>query len=232
MRKQNHSSTCDVNAWKWRVRERTLGELWPSGQQRHTSFRSEGTVQWCFLTSRITCDPPVLSLTPWVWLMPPKLGLGGTASCNCASSTVTARAEQTPGGALCTNGGGWSCDSSYAEYLGAGHVAASHQPRHTTGLPSFSAPVKAVRSSSSSSSPLQMLSGLSSRTSKGILEGIDANNLNRDLAVSGTWHQAAGVAGAEEASLISWAWRCPPGFIVRQSPLLPCLPMKAGLPAC
>lgn len=116
--------------------------------------------------------------------------------------------------------------------LRAGHVAASHQPRHTTGHPSFSAPVKAARSSSSSSSPLQMLSGLSSRTSKGILEGIDANNLNRDLAVSGTWHQAAGVAGAEEASLISWAWRCPPGFIVRQSPLLPCLPMKAGLPAC
>lgn len=120
MRKQNHSSTCDVNAWKWRVRERALGELWPSGQQRHTSFRSEGTVQWCFLTSRITCDPPVLGLTPWVWLMPPKLGLGGTASCNCASSTVTARAEQTPGGALCTNGGGWSCDSSYAEYLELG----------------------------------------------------------------------------------------------------------------
>lgn len=60
-----------------------------SGQQPNSSFRSEGTVQWCFLTSRIRCGSMVLSLTPWVCLMCIRLGSGGTAAWKHASSSVT-----------------------------------------------------------------------------------------------------------------------------------------------
>lgn len=53
-----------------------------------------------------------------------------------------------------------------------------------------------------SSSPSQMVSSLSSCTSKGILEETDANNLNINPTISRIWHRAAVPVGRERASLI------------------------------